>query len=75
MPLDPDKLREAGEKAQNLSRRMDEFMERRKADPQDDPEDEDEEDDDDLLEPAEETMRATPGSELANPDMDEPWFK
>jgi hypothetical protein len=41
MPLDPDKLREASEKAVNLSTRFDAFMERRRADSEDD-EDEDE---------------------------------
>jgi hypothetical protein len=69
MPLDPDKLHDASEKAVNLSKRFDAFMERR-ANAEDGPENEDEEDDD-LLEPAEEATRATPGSELANPDMNE----
>jgi hypothetical protein len=52
MPLDPDKLREVGEKAAGLSKRFDSFMERHKNDPED--EDEDEDDDDcDLKEDAE----------------------
>jgi hypothetical protein len=51
MPLDPDKLREASEKAVNLSKRFDAFLERRRADS----EDEDEDDDDDIdIEPTEE---------------------
>jgi hypothetical protein len=72
MPLDPDKLRLITEKSETLSKRFDAFMERRKADPEDDPEDEDE---DELLEPAEQALRSTPGSDLANPDINEPWFK
>jgi hypothetical protein len=56
MPLDPDKLREASEKAVTLSKRFEAFMERRKADAEGD-EDEGEEDDD-LLEPAEEAANA-----------------
>jgi hypothetical protein len=76
MPLDPDKLREAGEKAAGLSKRMDAFMERRKADPEDeDDDDEDEEEEEELFDPAEEAMRATPGTDLANPEPDEPWFE
>jgi hypothetical protein len=71
MPLDPDKLRLITEKSETLSKRFDAFVERRKADPEDDPEDEDE---DELLEPAEQA-RSTPGSDLANPDINEPWFK
>jgi hypothetical protein len=43
MPLEPDKLREANEKAQSLSKRFDSYLERRKADPDDDDEDEAEE--------------------------------
>jgi hypothetical protein len=77
MPLDPDKLREASERAQNLSKRFDAFIERRKVNSEDDPEDEDEEDEDDeeLTELAEEAREATPGSDLANPaDVDEPWY-
>jgi hypothetical protein len=70
MPLDPDKLRQVTEKSETLSRRFDEFMERRKIN---DSADEDE-DEDELFEPAEEAMRATPGSDLANPDLDEPRF-
>jgi hypothetical protein len=70
MPLDPDKLREASEKSVNLSKRMDAFMERRRIN--DAAEDEDEEE---LRELAEEAREATPGSDLAYPDLDEPWFK
>jgi len=70
MPLDPDRLREAHERAQSLSKRMD-ALERRRAENEDD----EDEDEDQLLDPAEEAMRATPGSELANPDINEPWFK
>jgi hypothetical protein len=73
MPLDPDKLKGLNEKFETLTRRFDAFMERRKANAEDDPEDEDE-DDDELLEPAEAALRATPGSDLANPDLDEPWY-
>jgi hypothetical protein len=76
MPLDPDKLREASEKGVNLSKRFDAFMERRKANEEDDPEEEEEEEDDDeevLRQPAEEALRKTPGSDLAKPDLDEPW--
>jgi hypothetical protein len=42
MPLDPDKLREASEKADGLSKRFDAFLERRKADAEDDDDDEEE---------------------------------
>jgi hypothetical protein len=74
MPLDRDRFAGLNEKLETLTGRFDAFMECRRANAEDDPEDEDEEDDD-LLEPAEEAVRATPGSELANPDMNEPWFK
>jgi hypothetical protein len=78
MPLDPDKLREASEKGVNLSKRMDAFMERRKindsAEDEDEDEDEDEEIEEELREPAEEALRNSPGSELANPENEEPWF-
>jgi hypothetical protein len=71
MPLDPDKLREASEKSVNLSKRMDAFMERRRINDAAEDEDEDEEE---LRELAEEAREATPGSDLANPDLDEAWF-
>jgi hypothetical protein len=74
MPLDPDRLREAGEKAQSLSKRMDSFLERCKINDSAEDEDEDEEIEEELLDPTEEAMRATPGSDLANPDLDEPWY-
>jgi hypothetical protein len=75
MPLDPDKVREAGDRAQNLSKRFDAFMERRQADAEDD-DDEDDEDEDELFDPAEEARKASsPGSALTNPEADEPWFK
>jgi hypothetical protein len=79
MPLDPDKLREASEKGVNLSKRFDAFMERRKINDSDEDEDGDDDDEDEieeeLREPAEEALRNSPGSELANPDLEEPWFK
>jgi hypothetical protein len=71
MPLDPDKLRELSERAQSLSRRMDD-LERRRADNEDD---DDDDDDDELLDPAEEARRLTPGSDLAGPDIEEPWYE
>jgi hypothetical protein len=82
MPLDPDKLREASEKGVNLSKRMDAFIERRKINDSADDEDEDEDLDiepseEELLEPAEEAMRATPGTDQipSDPPNDkEPWF-
>jgi hypothetical protein len=49
MPLDPDRFREAHERAQSLSKRMD-ALERRRADNEDD----EDEDEDELLDPAEE---------------------
>jgi hypothetical protein len=70
MTLDPDRFRGLNEKFDILTKRFDAFIERRKLSDADDDEDED-----DLLEPAEEAIRATPGSELANPDMNEAWFK
>jgi hypothetical protein len=76
MPLDPDKLREASEKGVNLSKRMDAFIERRKINDSAEDEDEDEEEiEEELREPAEEALRNSPGSDLANPDLDEPWYK
>jgi hypothetical protein len=72
MPLDPDKLREASKKGVNLSKRMDAFIERRKINDSVEDEDEIEEE---LREPAEEALRNSPGSELANPENEEPWFK
>jgi hypothetical protein len=75
MPLDPDRVREASEKAQTLSKRFDAFMERRKADPEDEDDEDEDEDEEELLDPAEEAMRATPGSDLASPESDKPWFE
>ncbi len=72
MPLDHDRLREAGDKAQSLSKRMDALMERRKINDAAEDEDEDEKE---LRELAEEAREATTGSDLAYPDLDEPWFK
>jgi hypothetical protein len=75
MPLDHDKLREASEKGVNLSKRMNAFIERRKINDSAEDEDEDEEEiEEELREPAEEALRNSPGSELANPDLNEPWF-
>jgi hypothetical protein len=74
MPLDPDKLRDLSERAVNLSKRFDAFVERRKANDDAEDEDEDEDEDCDLLDPAEEALRNSPGSDLANPDLDEPWY-
>jgi hypothetical protein len=75
MPLDPDKLREASEKGVNLSKRMDAFMERRAINDSAEDEGEDEEEiEEELREPAEEALRNSPGSELANPDLNEPWY-
>jgi hypothetical protein len=71
MPLPPDRLRDLNQQLDTLKKRYDAFMERRKADPED--EDEDEEDGD-LREPAEEALRNSPGSDRANPDLDEPWY-
>jgi hypothetical protein len=51
MPLDPDKVRQVNEKADSLSRRMDAFLERRKADAEGDDDDDDEEE---YLDPSEE---------------------
>jgi hypothetical protein len=78
MPLDPDRLREAGDKAQSLSKRMDALMERRKindsAEDEDGDEDENEEELEELRGPAEAILSETPGSDLANPDLDELWY-
>jgi hypothetical protein len=59
MPLDPDKLREASEKADSLSKRFDAFMERRKADAEDDDDDEE-----DFLD----------ASEELTPSENRPWY-
>jgi hypothetical protein len=78
MPLDPDRVREASEKAQTLSKRFDAFVERKAINDAADDEDEDEDIDIDPLDPAEEAMRLTPGIDLtpSNPTDDkEPWFK
>jgi hypothetical protein len=73
MPLDPERLRELGEKAAGLSKRFDELMERQKIN--DAAEDEDDENEDcDLLDPTEEARKATPGSDLANPEFENPWW-
>jgi hypothetical protein len=81
MPIDPDKLRMVTEKAQTLSKRFDEFVARRKINDAAEDEDEDEDEDVDiepneelLLEPAEAARQATPGSDLANPEFEEPWW-
>jgi hypothetical protein len=72
MPLDPDKLREASERTQSLPKRFDAFIERRKINDAAEGDDEEEEE---LEEIAEEAREATPGSDLANPDLDEAWFE
>jgi hypothetical protein len=74
MPLDPDRLRLLTEQAGTLSKRVDALIERCKADDDDDDDDDDEEEDD-LLEPAEQALRLTPGSDLPNPDIEEPWYE
>jgi hypothetical protein len=61
MPLDPDRVKEASDKAQSLSKRFDAFLERRKADAEDDVEDEDEEE------------YLDPSAELP-PSEKRPWF-
>jgi hypothetical protein len=80
MPLDPDKLRMVTEKSETLSKRFDSFVERKAIN---DAADDDDDDDDIDIEPTEETelveparaaMRATPGSDLANPEFEEPWY-
>ena len=79
MPIDPDKVGQFCEKTATLSKRFDSFMERRAINAADD--DDEDEDEDELLdpeeqlkEPAEEALRNSPGSDLANPDIDEPWY-
>jgi hypothetical protein len=74
MPLDPDKLREASEKGVNLSKRFDAFLERRNINDAAEDEDEDEEIEEELREPAEEALRNSPGSDLAKPENEEPWW-
>jgi hypothetical protein len=71
MPLDPDRVRDLTEKAQSLSKRVDALIERSKADDDDD----DDEDEDELVEPAEQALRLTPGSDLPKPDIEEPWYE
>jgi hypothetical protein len=81
MPLDPDKMRQVTEKSETLSKRMDALMERRKInDSQEEDEDEDIDieptEENSLVDPAEAAMRATPGTDLADPNVeDEPWFE
>jgi hypothetical protein len=81
MPLDPDKIRMVTEKFETLSKRFDAFMEQKAINDEDDDDDDDEDEDEDedeieeeLREPAEEALRNSPGSDLANPDLDEPWY-
>jgi hypothetical protein len=81
MPLDPDKVRMVTEKAQTLSKRFDAFLERRAINDAADDEDEENEDVDLdpteealLVEPARAAMEATPGSDLDNPEFEEPWY-
>jgi hypothetical protein len=70
------------EKAETLSKRFDAFLERRAINDAADDDDDDDEDDIDiepteeiqLVEPARAAMRATPGSDLANPEFEEPWY-
>jgi hypothetical protein len=57
MPLDPEKLKEANERAQSLSKRFDAFVERHKSDP-----DEDEDDDPDEEDLEEAAKKATEAS-------------
>jgi hypothetical protein len=73
MPLPPDRpnTETLSKRFDELEKRFDAYVERRKADP----EDEDEDDEDcDLQEPAEEALRNSPGSDLANPELNEPWY-
>jgi hypothetical protein len=78
MPLDPDRLKEAGDKAQSISKRSDELMERRKvndvAEDEDEHEDQEELIEEELREPAEVAINETPGFDLPNPDINEPWY-
>jgi hypothetical protein len=78
MPLDPDRLKEAGDKANSISKRMDALMERRAINDaaEDEDEDEDQEEfiEEELREPAEQVLNETPGSDLPNPDINEPWY-
>jgi Ran GTPase-activating protein (RanGAP) involved in mRNA processing and transport len=82
MPLDPDRLKEAGDKASSISKRMDALMERREMNDADEDQDEDEDEDEDqeefieeeLREPAEQVLNETPGSDLPNTDINEPWY-
>jgi hypothetical protein len=80
MPLDPDRVKEASEKAQTLSKRFDAFLERRAINDAADDEDEDEDIDIEpteeiqLVEPARAALAATPGSDLDNPEFEEPWY-
>jgi hypothetical protein len=72
MPLPPDRFMELNKKLDAAEKRFDAYVERRKAEPEDD---DDDDEDCDLQEPAEEALRNSPGSDLANPDLDEPYFK
>jgi hypothetical protein len=78
MPLDPDRLKEAGDKASSISKRMDALMERREINDaaEDEDEDEDQEEfiEEELREPAEQVLNETPGSDLPNTDINEPWY-
>jgi hypothetical protein len=83
MPLPPDrpitgKTETLSKRFDELEKRFDAFMERRKINDAADDEDEDENElldpEEQLREPAEEALRNSPGSDLANPDLNEPWY-
>jgi hypothetical protein len=76
MPLPPDRpnTETLSKRFDELEKRFDAYVERRKADPEDEDEEDDELLDPELREPAEEALRNSPGSDLANPDLDESWY-
>ena len=77
MPLPPDRFMELNKELDAAEKRFDEFLERRKINDAAEDEDEDEElpdPEEQLREPAEEALRNSPGSDLANPEFEEPWW-
>jgi hypothetical protein len=72
LPTDRPTMETLSKRADELEKRFDQLLERKKINDAADDEDEDE---DKLCEPAEQAGRATPGSDIANPDIEEPWYK
>lgn len=80
MPLPPDRpnTETLSKRFDEMEKRFDAYVERKRINNAAEDEDEDEDElldlEEQLREPAEEALRNSPGSDLANPDLNEPWY-